>query len=86
MCIRDREKSVACPGRPLGSGTCRRSGGDGGIGDLLGAMVPVSYTHLRVHETVLDLVCRLMLDKKKKKNSRAAVELESYCHCGELER
>src|SRR5665811_446539 len=27
---------------------------------------PVSYTHLRAHETVLDLVCRLLLDKKKK--------------------
>ena len=26
----------------------------------------VSYTHLRAHETVLDLVCRLLLDKKKK--------------------
>ena len=26
---------------------------------------PVSYTHLRAHETVLVLVCRLMLDKKK---------------------
>ena len=25
---------------------------------------PVSYTHLRAHETVLDLVCRLLLDKK----------------------
>ena len=25
----------------------------------------VSYTHLRAHETVLDLVCRLLLDKKK---------------------
>ena len=29
--------------------------------------VPVSYTHLRAHETVLDLVCRLLLEKKKKK-------------------
>ena len=28
---------------------------------------PVSYTHLRAHETVLDLVCRLLLEKKKKK-------------------
>ena len=28
--------------------------------------VPVSYTHLRAHETVLDLVCRLLLEKKKK--------------------
>ena len=26
---------------------------------------PVSYTHLRAHETVLDLVCRLLLEKKK---------------------
>src|SRR5665811_2461022 len=29
---------------------------------------PVSYTHLRAHETVLDLVCRLLLEKKKTKN------------------
>ena len=27
-------------------------------------LLPVSYTHLRAHETVLDLVCRLLLDKK----------------------
>ena len=25
----------------------------------------VSYTHLRAHETVLDLVCRLLLEKQK---------------------
>ena len=30
---------------------------------------PVSYTHLRAHETVLDLVCRLLLEKKKKQNT-----------------
>ena len=30
---------------------------------------PVSYTHLRAHETVLDLVCRLLLEKKKKHTS-----------------
>ena len=29
----------------------------------------VSYTHLRAHETVLDLVCRLLLEKKKKKKN-----------------
>ena len=40
--------------------------------ELLGVPVlraleqPVSYTHLRDHETVLELVCRLMLEKKKK--------------------
>ena len=27
---------------------------------------PVSYTHLRAHETVLDIVCRLLLDKTTK--------------------
>src|SRR5665648_1223251 len=27
---------------------------------------PVSYTHLRAHETKHDLVCRLLLEKKKK--------------------
>ena len=32
--------------------------------------VPVSYTHLRAHETRHDLVCRLLLEKKKKKNNK----------------
>ena len=30
---------------------------------------PVSYTHLRAHETVLDLVCRLLLEKKNNKQT-----------------
>src|SRR5664280_3059499 len=30
-------------------------------------VVAVSYTHLRAHETVLDLVCRLLLEKTKNK-------------------
>src|SRR5665811_2576884 len=34
---------------------------------------PVSYTHLRAHETVLDLVCRLLLEKKKKKSARSNI-------------
>src|SRR5450756_453872 len=29
------------------------------------SLVPVSYTHLRAHETRHDLVCRLLLEKKK---------------------
>src|SRR5665811_156681 len=33
---------------------------------VLDSKGPVSYTHLRAHETVLDLVCRLLLEKKKK--------------------
>ena len=35
-------------------------------------VVPVSYTHLRAHETVLDLVCRLLLEKKKTNWSTSA--------------
>src|SRR5450756_3134648 len=31
--------------------------------------MPVSYTHLRAHETRHDLVCRLLLEKKKKKKT-----------------
>src|SRR5665648_426797 len=33
--------------------------------DTLAAFEPVSYTHLRAHETRHDLVCRLLLEKKK---------------------
>src|SRR5665811_1196466 len=29
---------------------------------LFDTIKPVSYTHLRAHETVLDLVCRLLLE------------------------
>src|SRR5665811_469270 len=37
--------------------------GSSGFTDTLGS-ISVSYTHLRAHETVLDLVCRLLLEKK----------------------
>ena len=36
--------------------------------EVRNAFTPVSYTHLRAHETREDLVCRLLLEKKKKKN------------------
>src|SRR5450756_2260649 len=38
------------------------------IANLVNVLVPdaVSYTHLRAHETRHDLVCRLLLEKKKK--------------------
>src|SRR5678815_5065519 len=35
--------------------------------DPSSVMYPVSYTHLRAHETPEHLVCRLLLEKKKKK-------------------
>ena len=40
----------------------------GFLGESMMGPVTVSYTHLRAHETVLDLVCRLLLEKKKTKN------------------
>ena len=39
---------------------------------------PVSYTHLRAHETVLDLVCRLLLEKKKHHTSHCS---PNYYQC-----
>ena len=45
----------------------RRGGIELEIARLVIAFQPVSYTHLRAHETVLDLVCRLLLEKKKNK-------------------
>src|SRR5664280_2833035 len=35
----------------------------GGSSSTAENLVTVSYTHLRAHETVLDLVCRLLLEK-----------------------
>ena len=65
MCIRDRFHRLPAEGEnPL-------PGGDllGTFGDhekrLSHGPLPVSYTHLRAHETVLDLVCRLLHEKKK---------------------
>ena len=38
-------------------------------GDLAQKLGPVSYTHLRAHETPEHLVCRLLLEKKKKQDT-----------------
>ena len=41
-----------------------------GLGESLSVLVEaVSYTHLRAHETVLDIVCRLLLEKKNTNNT-----------------
>ena len=37
---------------------------------------PVSYTHLRAHETRHDLVCRLLLEKKKTRQKKKKENLE----------
>ena len=48
-----------------GHGRPRRRPSQRGRGELF-HRTAVSYTHLRAHETVLDLVCRLLLEKKNK--------------------
>ena len=40
----------------------------------------VSYTHLRAHETVLDLVCRLLLEKKKQTIAHEAEHARTHKH------
>ena len=41
----------------------------------LSSHISVSYTHLRAHETVLDLVCRLLLEKNFFFNDTATTEI-----------
>src|SRR5665811_1752974 len=55
----DRDRTVSRRSKPSSRTTL--------IGEQPNPWDPVSYTHLRAHETVLDLVCRLLLEKKKKK-------------------
>ena len=65
MCIRDRART----GRAgLGQDLVAQTGlgiDQEHIRVVGRTVLPVSYTHLRAHETVLDLVCRLLLEKKK---------------------
>ena len=51
-------------GRMVRTPLARRVESDESLNSV--ALYPVSYTHLRAHETVLDLVCRLLLEKKTK--------------------
>ena len=62
MCIRDSLAAarLAAAGRPRAGGAAASRAAAGGPGL---ALVPVSYTHLRAHETRGNLVCRLLLEK-----------------------
>ena len=52
------------------SGIGEMAGMDDKARRIMTSLDAVSYTHLRAHETVLDLVCRLLLEKKKYNTSR----------------
>ena len=41
----------------------------------------VSYTHLRAHETRGNLVCRLLLEKKKKQVKEAHISIHRTTRC-----
>ena len=49
-------------------------------GDAITDTEPVSYTHLRAHETVLDLVCRLLLEKKKEHQAQNQTNNQQELH------
>ena len=68
MCIRDRIDRFKCTNNWI-SKVCKYSQRENIQCDSRSDTVAsVSYTHLRAHETVLDIVCRLLLEKKKKKS------------------
>src|SRR5450756_2967959 len=47
------------------------------ISTLIMRVTAVSYTHLRAHETRHDLVCRLLLEKKKNKSWFIKLQISS---------
>ena len=84
MCIRDSDKVVVVA--PGGNDSLILDLRTGATTSLLGVparqpnrttphYIAVSYTHLRAHETVLDLVCRLLLEKKKSRTLVAVILL-----------
>ena len=78
MCIRDRFKGTVevKDGSLIVNGKTIRVTAEKNPADLKWGAV--SYTHLRAHETVLDLVCRLLLEKKKLVMPAAIILVPSY--------
>src|SRR5428012_21806 len=81
MCIRDRICSSQAPrSRPKYHRQNRSF-------ISLQALTPVSYTHLRAHETRHELLCRLLLEKKKKTISATPLKIShvlSFTICSDL--
>ena len=69
MCIRDRLEASAEDHEKAGLSYVASGNYEGEHWLATFAVLTVSYTHLRAHETVLDLVCRLLLEKKKTERS-----------------
>ena len=94
MCIRDRINisptetatlsvigtSLGCTSTPLVAQIAVNPLPIISVNDATICAGPVSYTHLRAHETVLDLVCRLLLEKKKQKNTHTHKHTNKHKH------
>ena len=67
MCIRDSmlTMNMKVSSRPMSAWNFNSENDQ--VATPMDSVTAVSYTHLRAHETVLDLVCRLLLEKKKSK-------------------
>src|SRR5450759_1230417 len=57
-----KKKQISESVRDLGLQGEKQKTGTPTMGGII--IIPVSYTHLRAHETRHDLVCRLLLEKK----------------------
>ena len=62
----DKEKPMSAVLKVVGVGGGGCNAIESMIARGLSGVESVSYTHLRAHETVLDIVCRLLLEKKKR--------------------
>ena len=69
MCIRDSFRTTIICSVAIVIALIATFCGMLALGFSINLLTPVSYTHLRAHETVLDLVCRLLLEKKKQQYS-----------------
>src|SRR5450756_2816069 len=86
MCIRDRSTRAPSGSRArtiasatsdvMRSCSCGRAATWRTTRASLDRPVTVSYTHLRAHETRHDLVCRLLLEKKKKEDKKTNTKLK----------
>ena len=64
MCIRDRAYAQGYRCLVMGEVGIGNTTPAAALISVFTGADAVSYTHLRAHETVLDLVCRLLLEKK----------------------
>ena len=80
MCIRDRPQHLHAVDAQILAWLVRPPGDDQTPSDEGTGVTAVSYTHLRAHETVLDLVCRLLLEKKKKKRTQSHYNSRATTH------